>query len=259
MAGQFMLVLAVATGAAIASPLGGAVTMMLRPSTLLLSIFVGFAGGALMGAFAFEMMPKALELTSIGVAVAGFSLGFGCVYALDLFVNRAALAGPRASQVRQVQQFHKAYRPRAGKAVVLAGATSVEELIEGVTIGIGMAIEPSVAFITGLAICIDNVSEALSIGEMMREENAEDFRRPILKWTGLIGASVFVSALAGWFLLRGLPQGALGLLLAAGAGGMFYLTVADLIPEAEEHQYQQSAAIAAAAGFLLIFVLVQLA
>jgi ZIP family zinc transporter len=40
---------------------------------------------------------------------------------------------------------------------------------------------------------------------------------------------------------------------------MFYLTVTDLIPESETHQYQQSAAIAVGAGFLIMLVLSDLA
>jgi zinc transporter, ZIP family len=79
----------------------------------------------------------------------------------------------------------------------------------------------------------------------------------ILKWTGLIGLSLFSSALAGWFLLRGLPTSILGFLFAAGAGGMLYLTVTDLLPEAEERHYQQSTAFALAGGFMTIFVLGQ--
>ena len=35
---------------------------------------------------------------------------------------------------------------------------------------------------------------------------------------------------------------------------MFYLTITSLVPEAEEHHYQQSAAFSIAAGFMLIFV-----
>jgi ZIP family zinc transporter len=66
--------------------------------------------------------------------------------------------------------------------------------------------------------------------------------------------SLLASAVAGWFLFRDLPDGVLGFLLAIGAGAMFYLTVTDLIPEAEGHQYQESAAIAVAGGFLTIFV-----
>jgi zinc transporter, ZIP family len=50
-------------------------------------------------------------------------------------------------------------------------------------------------------------------------------------------------------------QSVLGFLLGNGGGGMFYLTVTDLIPEAEERHYQQSAAVAIAVGFMLIFIL----
>lgn len=70
---------------------------------------------------------------------------------------------------------------------------------------------------------------------MLVWDNHQGKGRPVwrvLKWTGLIGLSLFSSALAGWFLLRGMPQPVLGVLFAAGGGGMFYLTVSDLIPEA---------------------------
>lgn len=36
---------------------------------------------------------------------------------------------------------------------------------------------------------------------------------------------------------------------------MFYLTVTELIPRAEERQYQQSGAGSIASGFMLVFVL----
>ena len=71
--------------------------------------------------------------------------------------------------------------------------------------------------------------------------------------------ALFVSAMAGYFLLRGLPQSMLGLLLAAGVGAMFYLTITQLVPEAESHQFQQSAAAAAGVGLLVIFALSNLA
>ena len=81
--------------------------------------------------------------------------------------------------------------------------------------------------------------------------------RRIFGWTGLIGLALLASTLVGWFFLRDLPQAVLGFLLAAGAGGMFYLTITDLVPQAEERQYQQAGAVAAAAGFLIILLLAE--
>lgn len=112
-----------------------------------------------------------------------------------------------------------------------------------------------------LAIVIDNVGEALSIGELIRSEGRETGRRlaiRLLGCTGVIGAALLGSGLAEWFLLRWLPAPALGFCFAVGAGGMFYLTITDLVPDAAERQYQQSGAVAAATGFAVIFALSQL-
>lgn len=250
---EFTSLLWLALAGALASPIGGAVALCRKPTTLALSIAVGFASGALLGAFAFEMMPKAARLASLPVAVAGFAAGFAFVYALDLFVHRGASAGEKADQRDKVLRMRR--RPRGDGVTVLAGGTSAEELIEGATIGVSAATDPSLGLIVGLAIVIDNVSEALSIGDLIREQGGEHQARRILGWTGLIGAALFLSAMAGWFLLRGLSERTLGLLLAGGAGAMFYLTMTELVPEAESHQYQQSSAIAAGTGLLVIFSL----
>jgi ZIP family zinc transporter len=251
---EFSTLLAIALAGALASPLGGLAALCRRPTTLALSIAVGFAAGALLGAFAFEMLPQAAEIASLPIALAGFGIGFAVLYGLDLYVHRGFSAGEKAAQRDWVRSVRR--RPSRGDEVtVLAGGTSVEEVVEGLTIGVSAATDPSLGMIVGLAIVIDNVSESLSIGDLIREKGGERQAKRILGWTSVIGASLFVSAMAGWFLLRNLSQDTLGLLLAAGAGGMFYLTMTELVPEAESHQFQQSSAIAAAAGLLVIFAL----
>ncbi len=252
---EFTTLLAIALAGALASPLGGALALCRRPTTLALSIAVGFAAGALLGAFAFEMLPKAAKMASLPIAIAGFAGGFAFLYALDLFVHRGASAGDKASQRDWVRSMRRRRRSRGDEVTVLAGGTSAEEIIEGLTIGVSAATDASVGMVVGLAIVIDNLSEALSIGELIRENGGDHPARRILGWTSLIGAALFVAAMAGWFLLRNVSQDLLGLLLAGGAGAMFYLTMTELVPEAESHQFQQSSAIAAAAGLLVIFSL----
>jgi zinc transporter, ZIP family len=53
---------------------------------------------------------------------------------------------------------------------VVAGGTSAEELIEGLSIGVGAVIKPGLALLIALAIIIDNLAESLSIGEIIRSE-----------------------------------------------------------------------------------------
>jgi zinc transporter, ZIP family len=255
-----LVVLGIAVAAAMASPIDGLIALWRKPTTLLMSLALGFASEVLLATIGFEMVPKALEMSQLALTVIGFVAGFVAVYALDLFINRGKLVGEKADQKPAVERFHRRRRPWSDQVTVLAGGTSAEELIEGLSIGIGAAIEPGLGLIVGAAIVIDNIAEALSIGELIRAQGDGE-KRPVgrvLKWTGLIGASLLSSALIGWFALRGLPKPMLGFLFAVGGGGMFYLTVTDLVPEAEERHYQQSAAVAMGLGFMTIFALSEL-
>lgn len=255
---DFILVVAIAGAGALASLIGGAAALIRKPTTLALSIAVGFAAGVLLGTFAFKMLPKAAESASLALALAGFVVGFALVYALDLYVHRGASAGERAEQWQWVVRRRHHRRTRGDMVTVLGSGTSVEELVEGLAIGVSAATDPKLALGVGLAIIIDNLAESLSIGELVLAHDSEHPKRRILFWTGLIGLSLFISAVTGWWLLRDLSADTLGFLLAAGAGGLFYLTVADLVPEAESRHFNQSAAVAMAAGFLVVFALSRL-
>lgn len=266
MSGELLTVILVAGPAAAASLLGGLIALWRTPTTFYMSLALGFAAGSLIGTICFEMLPQAIEMGSLWIAAAGFTVGFGTMYGFDLFINRGRVAGEHAEQQEQVRRFHLRRRPLGGEVTVLAGGTSAEELIEGISIGVGVAIGSSLGIVVAAGIAMDNVAEALSIGQLIRDEegrgDGEDGgqggrgrARRVLGWTGLIAAALFVSALAGWLLLRGLPPPILASLLAVGGGAMLYLTVTDLVPESAERQYQQSAALATGAGFLAVLIL----
>jgi zinc transporter, ZIP family len=255
---QELLLAITITLAAIASPIGGVIALWAKPSTLFMSGVLGFTSGILLATIAFEMLPNALEHSSLALATLGFAAGFVVVYAFDLFIHKGVLVGEKAEQRRWLKRTYRSRLSGDDEVTVLAAGTSAEELIEGLSIGVGLAIKPELGLLVALAIAIDNISEALSIGEIIRLEKDHRGRseaRRILGWTSLIGLSVLVSAVAGWLFLRGLPQSTLGFLFGAGAGGMFYLTVTDLVPKAEEHQYQQLPAVTMGVGFMLIFAL----
>lgn len=251
-------VMTIAAAAAVASPLGGLITLWRKPTTLFMSIALGFASGVLIGTICFSMLPEALALTSIWKAAGGFALGFAAIFTFDLFIHRWKLAGKNAEQRPQVERFYQRRRPRGSEVSVLAGGTSLEELIEGLSIGVGIAIKPGLGLLIALAIVVDNLAESLSIGEIIRTEpqhQGQKQTRRILGWTSLIGIALATSTLIGWFFLRGLSPSILGFLFGVGGGGMFYLVVTDLVPQAEERQYQQSAALSIGLGFLLMFIL----
>lgn len=238
-----------------ASPLGGWFGSRFGAGTLFLSIAAGLAGGVLLGTFAFQMMPESVVTAGRLAAVTGFVAGFMIVYAVDLYLNRGFIAGEGSDEWHKLSRLHRRHSVRGPRVALLAGGTAIEELIEGLSIGIGLAADPTLGVMIGAAIVLDNLVEGISIAEIIKSDRPESASRQIFAWTGLIGFALFTSATIGWLVLRDIADGVMGTLLAIGAGAMFYLVVADLLPRSAKTQYQQSAALAAATGFLLMFAL----
>jgi ZIP family zinc transporter len=253
---DFLLVLVVAGAAALASFAGGLVGGWRRPSTLLSSVALGLASGVLLGTILFEMLPRAEQRSSVALAAVAFLTGVGAMFGFDLVLSRGRTAGPAADQREQIERFHGQKRERGDEVTRLAGGTVAEEVIEGVSIGVGAAIQPGLALFVAGSIALDNLTEGVSIGALAAESDEQGVgRRRAVTWTGAIGVSLFTSAVLSWLLLRSLPEVVLGFLVAAGGGAMLYLTVTDLVPEAQERQYQQSGALAAALGVAVAFAL----
>lgn len=208
----------------------------------------------LLGTFAFEMLPNSAAAAGKLATVGGFVAGFMIVYIFDLYLNRGFMAGEGADEWHKLSRLHRLQKARSSQVTLLAGGTAIEELIEGLSIGVALAVDPTLGVTIGAAIILDNLVEGMSIAEIIRAERS-DGAWQILAWTGLIGLALFCAATVGWLVLRDMADGVTGTLLAIGAGGMFYLTVTDLLPRSAKTQYQQSAALAAGAGFLLMFAL----
>jgi ZIP family zinc transporter len=255
-----LTLLATAGVAAAASVVGGVIALIRAPTSLVMSIVFGFASGVLLGTVTLEMVPEALERASLAATVAGFTAGFLAIWVFDLFINRWRLAGEHAEQYQRVVAYHRGHRPRGDRVTVLAGGTAAEELVEGLAIGTGVIIDPEVGVLVAAAIAIDNLSEGLSIGELVLSGrgSGQASARRVIGWTALVGASLLLSSLVGWLALRDSSDALVGVLQAVGAGGMLYLTVSALVPPSEEQQYQGSGALATGAGFLTILVLTQI-
>lgn len=238
-----------------ASPLGGWFGSRFRAGTLFLSIAAGLAGGVLLGTFAFQMLPESVAAAGKLATVGGFVAGFMMVYAFDLYLNRGFMAGEGSDEWHKLTRLHRLQKTRGSQVTLLAGGTAIEELIEGLSIGVGLAVDPALGVMIGTAIVLDNLVEGISIAEIIRVERPDGATRQIFTWTGLIGLALFSAATVGWLVSREIADGVMGTLLAIGAGGMFYLAVTDLLPRSAKTQYQQSAALAAATGFLLMFAL----
>jgi zinc transporter, ZIP family len=249
-----MTMLLASIGAGVSVVIGVLLPRWRRPSTLVSSVVLGFAAGVMIGTVTFEILPEALQLASLLVVSLGFAVGFGVVYGLDLFLHRGKVAGERAEQRKAVEADYARKRPRGSQTTVLAGGSLFEAVIEGLSLGVAAAIGAGLTIPLAVAVAIDNLSEGLSLGTLSDAEEGQRGAR-VLRWSVWIAVTTVAAALAGWFVLRGLPAAVHAAVFAAGGGGMLYLTVTELVPEAEAEHYQQSSALATAVGLLIVLIL----
>ena len=246
-----------ATAAGSAAVVGTLLPRLRPPTSLTSSTILGFAAGAMIGTVTLEIVPEALALASLTVVAIGFLVGFSVVYALDLVMHQGRVAGERADQRPAVEERYARRQPLGGPAAVLAGAAIFEAAVEGLSLGVGSAIGAGLTLPLALAIAIDNLSEGLSLGTLASSESSTTPERRVLGWSIAIWATTVAGAAIGWLALRNVAPAFHAAMFAAGGGGMLYLTVVELVPEAEAAQYQQSAAVATAVGFLVILSLSQ--
>jgi zinc transporter, ZIP family len=251
-----MLVLLVAAAAALSNVAGGLFALKQPPTSLFTSIALGFASGLIIATVSLEMIPQAIELGSTSIAVLGFAAGFITIYGFELAIHRGQVAGELSDQYEEVARRYQYQRPYGDEVLVLAGGISIENVVQGLAIGMGFAIDPSVAVLVALAVSIDQVTEGMSIGELVkRGAEKSNHVRLVLRWTLVMATAMFVSALVGGFVLDELPDSVLAALFAFAAGGMFYITITELVPTSAKYHFQQSSALATAVGFLVILVL----
>jgi zinc transporter, ZIP family len=130
---DFFTVVGIAGAAAVASPLGGMIALWVKPHNAFHVGRTRICERVLLGTVAFSMLPEALWLGSLPIAVGGFSTGFLAMYAFDLFIHRGQLAARKRKSARRSSDSIRKASPRGGEVTVLGGGTSAEELIEGLS------------------------------------------------------------------------------------------------------------------------------
>lgn len=238
-----------------ASVLGGFITTIRKPSEEATALTLGFAGGALLAAIAFELVAGALERAPIWLAAAGALVGLFFIFGFDVALH----AWPPAliHEGRPAPRLHRRLGGREDRGVLLAAGIALEELVEGAAIGLGAAGDVRLGLIIALTIAVDNFAEGLAIGAVMQNRGRARKRAMArtLGWTSLIGGTVVVAALTAWVLFSGAGREVVAILLSFVAGGLLYLTITQIIPGAQVLRHEREVGISAGLGFIAVLVL----
>jgi zinc transporter, ZIP family len=199
----------------------GAALALLRPSTRLVGLTMGFGSGALIAAVAYELVLDAFE-TSANLAAFGFAAGALVFYAGSWAIDR------RGSH-RQGMVGESGLAASAN-AIVLG--TVLDGVPESFVLGASILQDGAVPVAVVVGVFAANVPEALS-GSVGLLEAGWTRARVFGMWSVVVAVSV-LGAIAGWVLLDIMPTGG-GAFAASFAAGALLVMLADtLMPEAFE-------------------------
>ncbi len=212
--------------------LGGIMAALWRPSHATRSLIQHFAAGVVLAALAVELLPEIEREHAPGlVLIASFALGSLFKYALKLWTIK----------------LEESAESSAGINIGLMLATFTDVAMDGFIIGAGFAAGGATGMILALGLSV----ELLFLGLSLTNDTVKGWR--IIGLSGLLGATVFLFAFLGNFLLAGASHAVIGGVLAFSAAALLYLVTEELLMEAHEVEEKNISTLVLFSGFLIFW------
>lgn len=211
------------------------------------SYVLHLAAGVVFSVVAVELLPEIQQRARGGGApvrdvVLGFALGIGTMLVVDKLLDR----------LRGGDDDERA-RPEVAVSLSLFVAVGIDFILDGLLLGVGFAAGARIGILLALAEAAEQLSVGLALaGELSRAGVA---RLRILLIVSALGLLVFVSAVLGATVLRGLTGGAMEVVLSFGVAALLYLVTEELLREAHEERDTTLGTAMFFAGFLAFLVI----
>ncbi|MBI4143870.1 ZIP family metal transporter [Candidatus Woesearchaeota archaeon] len=188
-----------------------------------LSLFVGFAAGALLSATFFDLLPESIEIAGIEKTSMYALLGIVVFFALEKFFFWYHCHGGRCAH--HGISVKKSVKPYAYLNLIGDG---IHNFIDGMVIAGAYVASVPLGVITSLAVVFHEIPQ--ETGDFAILVNAGLSTTKALLLNFLTAVSAIIGALVAYFFLQTVDNFT-AFLLPFAAGNFVYIATADLIPE----------------------------
>ncbi len=203
--------------------LGGLVGLIKRPGKTLLYGSLAFAASMMLGISFFQLIPESLKIASFHIVIISFGLGIIVMWIVDHLlphINPELMKKEKASVKKSV--------------TMLIIGMALHNLPEGLAIGAGFALTPSLGIIIALGIAAQDVPENIATIVPLYGLTKKRMKSFIIV-TITIGFEL-LGFIFGYYILKDTSLNLLGASLALAAGFMTYISIEELIPAAQIRQ-----------------------
>lgn len=234
----YLLVLAFAALPAFGNLGGGLLAELVPLSEKALSLALHLAVGVVLAIVGLELMPQAFGTTMPWVPILAFVAGGAAFLGLD------RLSGFVEARLGL---------EKAGGAFGIFSAVALDLFSDGVMIGTGTLIDPTLGFLLALGQVPADVPEGFAAVASARRAGVHRPARVVMALS--FAAPILLGATLGFFALRGAPLLLTVSVLAVTAGALTSIVVEEMIPEAHEGETSQAGVLFLLAGFALFALL----
>jgi len=221
--------------------LGSLIGIIKKPKRIILYASLAFAASMMICVSFFQLIPESLKITSFFVVTISFFLGIGLMRIVDRIL-------PHINP-----ELIKKEKPNVKRSVtMLVIGIALHNLPEGLAIGVGFALSPTLGIAIALAIATQDVPE--NIATIVPLYNLTKKRmKSFFITTGTILFEL-IGFIFGYYFLKQASLPILGASLALAAGFMVYISIDELIPAAQIKQNLKVGIISIILGAIIVLL-----
>ena len=227
---------------------GGIITALCGSRTdKVISIFLSFAGGVMMSIVFLELIPEAIDFSSIGTTVLGLVFGAILVMALNYLMdiitksNISSKNGKNNKNSTSKSKLHETYaeyfhskdiltsqKSMLRSGMIMMFAIALHNIPEGLALGAAGYHDASLGLTLAIMIGLHNIPEGMATSAPLISGGFSRLKTIILVL--LTGATTVIGAAAG-VIVGGISDLALAMSFAIAGGAMLYVVFGEIMPQ----------------------------
>ena len=220
--------------------LGGFFGIVIRKnSNKFLSFVLSFASGLMMSIICFDLVPEALDISSIYSVILGVLIGIITMIFCDVFVQEKFNAN-------ETNYSGKNDLLRTG--IIVSIGLAIHNFPEGLAIGSGFEASLRLGLGLAIAICLHDIPEGISMAIPMKNGGMK--KSKVIFSVLLSGVTTGIGAFFG-AIVGAISESVIAVCLSFAAGAMLYIVSGELIPESNKLYSGRMSAIGNMIGFLI--------
>ena len=218
--------------------IGGVIGVLFKPNEKNLILGLSFSSGIMLGVTFLMLIPESFKAGFLPSFI-GFTLGSLVFFSLDFILPHKHIGESKKTLLRI--------------GTLIALGIAIHDIPEGFAIGSGYGISESFGIAIAIAVVLHNLPEGMAIAIPFHYSGMGRPKTILIAFAA--GISTLVGALASFFIVNSFSVEFVYSSLAFAAGAMFYITVNELIPEAQKYGHNRLVGLGVLAGILVAFLL----